>query len=67
MIKSGVYDSSVLVFSFTSFLDVGQVVEYDMSTRESQVIHIDGVDGYNKLLYTSKRLYATGFGINLNI
>lgn len=65
LIKSGVYESEILVFSFTSFVDVGQVVEYNMDTRDSRVIHTDGIDGYDKELYESKRIYATGFGIRI--
>ncbi|KAJ3036119.1 hypothetical protein HK097_003922, partial [Rhizophlyctis rosea] len=61
--KSVQFDTNILRFTYTSFIQPKQVIDYDMDTREMHVVHEEKVGGgveYDPSLYTSKRLFATG-------
>ncbi|KAJ3103240.1 hypothetical protein HDU97_010304 [Phlyctochytrium planicorne] len=63
MAKSVQYDTEILRFTYTSFTQPKQVVDYDMVTRTMTVVHEEKVGGsipYDPSLYVSKRLFATG-------
>ena len=46
-------------FTYTSFTSPKRVVEFDMRKRSHTVVHEDKIPGYDKSLYTSRRLHAT--------
>lgn len=56
------YDTQNVRFTYSSFLQPTQFIDYDMSTRVMTIIHEEKVAGlpYDQKLYTSKRLFATG-------
>ncbi|KAJ3045887.1 hypothetical protein HDV00_006153 [Rhizophlyctis rosea] len=61
--KSVQFDTTILRFTYTSFTQPKQVVDYDMDTREMTVVHEEKVKGmfdYDPSMYVSKRLFATG-------
>ncbi|KAJ3135219.1 hypothetical protein HK101_004262, partial [Irineochytrium annulatum] len=61
--KAVQYDTGVLRFTYTSFIQPKQVVDYDMVTRTMTVVEEEKVGGpfpYDPSLYISKRLFATG-------
>jgi oligopeptidase B len=57
------FDSDIFRFTYTSFVQPKQVIDYNMDTREMTIVHEETVGGpvpYNPSKYSSKRLYATG-------
>ncbi|KAJ3123056.1 hypothetical protein HK098_002239, partial [Nowakowskiella sp. JEL0407] len=61
--KFSQYDTSLFRFTYTSFTQPKQVIDYDMDLRTTDVVHEENVNGvypYDPSIYTSKRLYATG-------
>jgi oligopeptidase B len=60
--KSTLYDTNTLRFTYTSFTQPKQVIDYNMDTRQLTVVHEERVlgPGYDSNLYVSKRLWATG-------
>lgn len=64
LLKSTLYDSSTLRFTYTSFITPRQVVDYHFETRTLQVVHQEtvgaGLFPYDPTLYVQKRLFATG-------
>ncbi|KAJ3403427.1 hypothetical protein HDV05_007829, partial [Chytridiales sp. JEL 0842] len=59
--KSTVFDTNLLRFTYTSFTQPKQVVDYDMNSRTLTVVEEEKVSGgYDRSLYVSKRLFATG-------
>lgn len=63
--KAASFDTDKLRFTYTSFVQPKQVIDYNMDTRIMEVIHEEKVNGiipYDMSLYTSKRLFATGVG-----
>ncbi|KAJ3217797.1 hypothetical protein HDU67_007214 [Dinochytrium kinnereticum] len=63
MTQSVQFDTETLRFTYTSFTQPKQVVDYNMVTRTMSVVHEEKVGGlipYDPSLYVSKRLFATG-------
>lgn len=60
--KSVLYDTNLLRYTYTSFTQPKQVMDYNMDTRLNVVVHEERVlgPGYDPVLYASKRLWATG-------
>ena len=60
--KSMMFDTNLLRFTYTSFTQPKQVIDYNMDTRVKTVVHEERVlgPGYDPNLYISKRLWATG-------
>ena len=60
--KSVSFDTNLLRFTYTSFVQPKQVVDYNMDTKFKHVVHEERVlgPGYDRSLYVSKRLWATG-------
>ena len=61
--KTADFDSNILRFTYTSFLQPKQVIDYNMDTRNMTVVSeekVGGVFQYDPALYASKRLFATG-------
>ena len=57
------YDTTIFRFTYTSFIQPKQVIDYNMDSRTMTVVHEERVGGpieYDPLLYASRRLYATG-------
>lgn len=59
--KSVLFDTNLLRYTYTSFIQPKQVVDYNMDTRVKVVVHEERVlgPGYDQSLYVSKRLWAT--------
>jgi oligopeptidase B len=54
------YDSRLLRFNYTSLVTPASVFDYDMETRERQLMkQQDVLGGYGPALYQSERIYAT--------
>lgn len=63
LINSAQYDSNVFRFTYSSFVQPKEVMDYDMDARTMNVVQEEKVGGsivYDKTKYCSKRLYATG-------
>ena len=63
LINSVQYDTNIFCFTYTSFVQPKQVIDYDMDKGTMTVIHEEKVGGsihYDQTLYSSRRLYATG-------
>lgn len=63
LINAVQYDTEIFRFTYTSFIQPKQVIDYNMDTREMTTVHEETVAGpipYDPSLYSSKRLYATG-------
>ena len=60
--KSTLFDTNVLRFTYTSFTQPKQVIDYNMDNRVKTVVHEERVLGpaYDSSLYVEKRLWATG-------
>ncbi|KAI8809168.1 prolyl oligopeptidase [Cladochytrium replicatum] len=61
--KAMQFDTNILRFTYSSFTQPKQVVDYNMDTREMTVVHEEKVAGsipYDQAMYTSKRMLATG-------
>lgn len=60
--KSVLFDTNVLRFTYTSFAQPKQVIDYNMDTKERVVVHEGRVLGpaYDPSAYVSKRLWTTG-------
>ncbi|KAL7749415.1 hypothetical protein RI367_005286 [Sorochytrium milnesiophthora] len=61
--KQTLFDTSVLRYTYTSFIQPKQIIDYNMDDRTFVVVHTESVSGpipYNPDLYTSRRLFATG-------
>lgn len=61
--NSAQFDTEMLRFTYTSLLQPKQVIDYNMDTKEMCIIHeerVNGVVAYDRSLYASKRLFATG-------
>ncbi|KAJ3021604.1 hypothetical protein HKX48_008173 [Thoreauomyces humboldtii] len=57
--KASQFDTTTFRFTYTSLVQPKQVVDYDMNTREMQVVYEEHISGYDQNLYASRRLYAT--------
>ncbi|TPX54034.1 hypothetical protein PhCBS80983_g06067, partial [Powellomyces hirtus] len=58
--KASQFDTNVFRFTYTSFVQPKQVVDYNMDERVMTVVYEEHIGGYDSDLYTSKRLFATG-------
>ncbi|KAJ3214715.1 hypothetical protein HK099_006693, partial [Clydaea vesicula] len=61
--KATQFDTNTFRFTYTSFLQPKQVMDYDMNSRVMTVVHEEKVNGifeYDPSAYNSKRLFATG-------
>jgi oligopeptidase B len=60
--KASQYDTNILRFTYSSFTQPRQIIDYNMDTRVRTVVHEQMImgPGYNPDLYVSKRLWATG-------
>ncbi|KAI9097186.1 prolyl oligopeptidase [Phlyctochytrium arcticum] len=58
--KASQFDTNILRFTYTSFVQPKQVIDYNMDDRTMDVIHEEHIGGYEQSLYTSRRLFATG-------
>ncbi|RKO88349.1 prolyl oligopeptidase family-domain-containing protein, partial [Blyttiomyces helicus] len=59
--RTAQFDTNILRFTYTSFVQPKQVVDYDMDTRLMAVVHEERVGvPYDMDMYVSRRLYATG-------
>jgi len=58
--RSTLFDTNVLRFTYTTFTQPKQVVDYNMDARTMTVVHEEKVDSYDPNSYASKRLFATG-------
>ncbi|TPX30171.1 hypothetical protein SmJEL517_g06209 [Synchytrium microbalum] len=61
--KTALFDTNILRFTYTSFVQPKQVVDYNMDMRTMKVVHEERVQGdmpYDPALYSSRRLFATG-------
>ncbi|TPX47940.1 hypothetical protein SeLEV6574_g02355 [Synchytrium endobioticum] len=61
--KTALYDTNILRFTYTSFVQPKQVVDYNMDTKSMTVVHEERVNGdvpYDPSVYASRRLFATG-------
>lgn len=61
--KATQFDTDILRYTYTSFVQPKQVVDYNMNTRTWTVVHEERVGGilpYDQSMYASKRLFATG-------
>lgn len=59
---STLFDTNCLRFTYTSFVQPKQVIDYNMDTRSRTVVHEERVFGpaYDRTMYTQKRAWATG-------
>ena len=63
MTKHSQFNTNILRFTYTSFVQPKQVIDYNMDTRIMTVVNEEKVNGifpYDKSLYNSRRLFATG-------
>ncbi|KAJ3149319.1 hypothetical protein HDU86_006954 [Geranomyces michiganensis] len=58
--KASHFDTHIFRFTYTSFIQPKQVVDYDMAERTMTVVYEEHIAGYDPSLYASKRLFATG-------
>ncbi|KAI9001717.1 prolyl oligopeptidase [Gaertneriomyces semiglobifer] len=58
--KQAQFDTNILRFTYTSFTQPRQVIDYDMDERTMTVLYEERISGYDRTLYTSRRLFATG-------
>jgi oligopeptidase B len=61
--KHVLFNTNVLRYTYTSFLQPKQIVDYDMETRSFSIVHTERVNGafaYNPELYVARRLFAIG-------
>ncbi|KND02431.1 uncharacterized protein SPPG_02895 [Spizellomyces punctatus DAOM BR117] len=58
--KTSQFDTNVLRFTYTSFIQPKQVVDYNMDDRTMTVVYEEHIGGYEQTMYTSRRLFATG-------
>ncbi|KAJ3151283.1 hypothetical protein HDU89_002122 [Geranomyces variabilis] len=58
--KASHFDTHLFRFTYTSFVQPKQVVDYDMAERTMTVVYEEHIAGYDPSLYASKRLFATG-------
>ncbi|KAI8905050.1 prolyl oligopeptidase [Gorgonomyces haynaldii] len=55
------FDTHIVRFNYTSFIQPKQVIDYDMNTRTKTVVHEERLPvPYDQKMYVSKRLFATG-------
>lgn len=59
--KSTLFDTNILRFTYTSFVQPKQVIDYNMDTRVRTVVHEQRVLGpaFNRDFYVQKRVWAT--------
>ncbi|KAJ8329679.1 hypothetical protein BDV3_003684 [Batrachochytrium dendrobatidis] len=61
--KISQFTTNILRFTYTSFVQPKQVIDYDMDKRTMSVVHeekVGGLAGYDQNAYSSRRLFATG-------
>lgn len=62
--KHSMFETNIFRYTYTSLIQPQQVIDYNMDTRTTTVVHEQSVmsdDGeYDNKLYTQKRLFATG-------
>jgi oligopeptidase B len=62
--KHSMYDTNIVRYTYSNFIQPKQVVDYNMDTRQSTIIHEQTVLScggvYNPDLYAQRRLFATG-------
>ncbi|KAH6594461.1 hypothetical protein BASA50_006708 [Batrachochytrium salamandrivorans] len=61
--KISQFTTNILRFTYTSFVQPKQVVDYNMDLRTMAVVHEENVGGlypYDQSAYSSRRLFATG-------
>ncbi|KAJ3291401.1 hypothetical protein HK104_006119 [Borealophlyctis nickersoniae] len=62
--KSTQFDTNILRFTYTSFIQPKQVIDYNMDDRTMTVVHEETVGGifpYDMSMYASKRILTTGW------
>ncbi|KAI8924881.1 prolyl oligopeptidase [Entophlyctis helioformis] len=63
MTKITQFNTNILRFTYTSFVQPKQVIDYDMDARTMTVVQEEKVPGlipYDQTMYASRRLFATG-------
>lgn len=53
------FDTSILRFAYTSLVTPLSTFDYNMQTRERELMKLKNVPGYDANLYTSERIFAT--------
>ncbi|KAG0250658.1 hypothetical protein BG011_008189 [Mortierella polycephala] len=61
--KMSLFDTNVLRFTYSSLVQPRQVIDYNMDTRESIIVHTESIGGtpvYDPSRYEQLRLFSTG-------
>ncbi|KAF9196706.1 hypothetical protein BGZ50_007870 [Haplosporangium sp. Z 11] len=61
--KMSLFDTNVLRFTYSSLVQPRQVIDYNMDTRESAIVHTESIGGlpiYDPSKYEQLRLFSTG-------
>ncbi len=53
------FDTKIIRFAYTSLVSPLSTYDYNMETRERELMKLKNVPGYDASLYTSERIYAT--------
>ncbi|KAI8820687.1 prolyl oligopeptidase [Fimicolochytrium jonesii] len=59
MAKASQFDTNIFRFTYTSFVQPKQVVDYNMDDRTMTVVYEEHIGGYDRSMYSSRRLFAT--------